>query len=262
MKFQVHFKNANPLLCQLDDTDLARRYLTLLKQEYNENPRPLFRDQQLYTLDYFRSLAVKAEQQLGWSWVHDTYDLSTTTRMHKDIEQYLAQGYENIPEQHDELLHELHFGLHAVESGSRRDSWLQLEWYNDHGFNITADEYPAKLTLEFGDIRLQNPYVGHHPLYVYEQQDNINVGQTCRFHDFVKPGINLVIAHNTGKTKFDFDKYLTWFETNAPEFVQQHGIEQLTKFTGHPVVGHVINKNDLQDVIDQNTIQFDRIDFE
>ncbi len=260
--FEIKFSDIPALQCELHNTSLAHKYLKLLKQQYAENPTPIFRDPQKYDLPYFKELVTEAKTVLGWEWQRDHYDVSVTTTLHKDIEQYLARGYENIPEEHDNLLNELHFCLHAIESGSRRDNWLQIEWFNDAGFDIGQDEYPGKLTLEFGDLRLQNPYVGHHPLYVYEQQDSINVMQTCRFHDFAKPGLNLVIAKNKNQsTKFDWKKYINWFETHANDFVSMHGAERIEKFTGHPIVGSIINKEDLQTLIDQPVIKFESITF-
>jgi len=260
--FEIKFSGVPALQCQLDSTDLADRYLTLLKDQYNKDSNPVFRDPQNYNLEHFKNLVIQAEQVLGWNWHRDSYDVATTTLLHKDIERYLAQGYQNIPEEHDHLLDELHFCLHAIESGSRRDNWLQIEWFNDAGFDIDQDEYPAKLNLEFGDLRLQNPYVGHHPLYLYQQQDRTNVNQTCRFHDFAKPGINVVIMPNKKTvSEFDWNSYLSWFSSHAPDFVQSNGIDKLKKFTGHPVIGSVINKKDLEQLIAQPKIVFESISF-
>jgi hypothetical protein len=260
--FEIKFSNFPPLICQLHDTALADRYATLLKTQYFQEPNPIFRDAPRYTLQYFQSLIDQAQGTLGWNWHRDQYDLETTTLLHKDIEQYLANGYENIPEEHDHLLHELHFCLHAIESGSKRNSWLQIEWFNDNGFFINEDEYPGKLVLEFGDLRLQNPYVGHHPLYLYQQQDSTNITQTCRFHDFAKPGINVVIAktHET-VANFDWDKYINWFRQHDNNFVATHGVERIKKFTGHPVVGSIVNKDDLEILIRQPVLDFESITF-
>jgi hypothetical protein len=256
--FEVKFRGAPAIRCSLFDTELSRRYIELIKKQTDT---PIFRDPPRYTLEYLKELAIDAQRVLEWDWIKDVYSLDITTRLHKDIEQYLAKGFENIPEEHDHLLHELHYCLHSVESGSKRNSWLQVEWFNDQGFGIEADEYPAKVNLEFGDLRLQNPYVGHHPLYVYEQKDSINIEQTCKFHDFVKPGINIVVDPNDNKPSFDMDAYLKWFETNGSSFVAKHGIEKLKKFTGHPVVGTVINKNDLALLVQQPIIEFEYISF-
>lgn len=258
VNFEVKFYGVPALQCSLHDTKLAQRYLELIKYQTDT---PIFRDPPRYTLDYFKELAIEAKQVLGGDWIRDSYPLEITTLLHKDIEKYLATGFENIPEEHDHLLHELHYCLHAIESGSQRNSWLQVEWFNNDGFNIDADEYPAKLDLEFGDLRLQNPYVGHHPLFVYEQKDSSNIQQTCKFHDFVKPGINIVVDSKNKTKSFDMETYLRWFKTHAPKFVQQHGVEKIKKFTGHPIVGSVINKSDLELLIQQPIVEFEHISF-
>lgn len=258
--FEIKFGQAPALQCQLHDTKLAKQYLNLLKDQYSQDPHPSFRDPQFYTLQHFKELVEQAKTVLGWDWQREDYDIATTTLLHKDIEQYLSRGYANIPDAHNHLLDELHYCLHAIESGSRRDHWLQIEWFNDRGFLIDEDEYPAKLSLEFGDLRLQNPYVGHHPLYLYEQNDSINVNQTCRFHDFAKPGLNIVIVPEQTPPP-DWNHYLSWFETHASDFVQAHGIETLKKFTGHPVIGSVVNKQDLKLLIKQPVITFESISF-
>lgn len=261
IEFEVKFRDVPALVCQLHDTELATRYYNLLKNQYAQDPKPLFRDQQKYTVEHFIHLVNRAEQELGWDWHKEQYDLPTTTVLHKDIEQYLAQGFENIPAEHDEILHELHFALHALESNSKRNNWLQIEWFNDNGFFMADDEYPAKLKLEFGDIRLQNPYVGHHPLYVYEQKDTYNINQTCKFHDFVKPGINLVINPEKAEYTFDQQHYLAWFNEHAPDFMQQHGTDKMLKFTGHPIVGSIINKSDLETLVAMPVIEFETLNF-
>lgn len=260
--FEVKFSGVPAIQCELYDTELAERYLTLLKTQYNKDPSPIFRDPHKYTLSYFTQLVQQAKEQLGWNWHREIYDIPTTTLLHKDIEKYLAQGYENIPEEHDYILNELHFCLHAIESGSKRNNWLQIEWFDDSGFDIDENQYPAKLFLEFGDLRLQNPYVGHHPLFLYEQQDSSNVNQTCRFHDYVKPGINIVtVIHPPTKKEFNWNSYLSWFEKHASDFVKSKGMKTLKKFTGHPVIGSVKNKNDLETLIQQPVIEFKSISF-
>lgn len=258
--FSVKFKNSPEIVCEIDDTELGKKYFDLLKEQYQIDSKPIYRDPQKYTEVYLRQLAIQAKEVLNWDWLKDEYTLEVTTKLHKDIEQYLANGYTNIPAEHDHLLNELHFCLHAVESKSLRNSWLQIEWFNDLGFSISPDEYPAKMNLDFGDIRLQNPYVGHHPLYLYEQKDNTNIMQTCRFHDFAKPGFNLVVQ-DFRNYKFNQQEYLEWFRINGKEFLSIHSEEKLLKYTGHPVIGRVVNLNDLKSLIQQPVIEIEKLLF-
>jgi hypothetical protein len=259
--FTVWFQDAPGLRFALDDTDLCQRWLRLMQQQYLDDPVPIFRDPALYTLEHFAVLAEQAQQKLGWNWVRDHYDLAVTTRLHKDIEQFLEHGYSQIPEEFDHLLHELHFALHSIENGGRRGPWLQIEWYNDAGFVIHEHEYPGRINLEFGDLRLQNPYVGHHPLFVYQQQDNIHIDQTCRFHDMARPGFNIVVESQR-MSMWDPGRYLDWFRRHAPEWVLEHGEQRLMGYTGHPVIGRCCNVNDLVEVMSRPGLRLQGIEFE
>ena len=260
LEFRVYFHDCNPLQCQINDTGLGRRYFYLLQQQVRDQPCGIFRDPQKYTMEYFMELVHRAQEILGWNWHRSEYPLDVTTALHKDLERYLARGFKEIPETHDELLHELHFALHAIESGSQRNSWLQIEWFNDRGFSMHVRDYPAKIAMDFGDIRLQNPYVGHHPLYIYQQQDTANIDQTCKFHDFVKPGINLVIDQSCNTYQFDQQDYLAWWAHNAPNFLRKHGVHTVMSWTGHPVIGRVLNLNDLEIVLKKPYLEFSHVE--
>jgi hypothetical protein len=254
---QIVFKDCDPLNVVLDDTPLAQRWADLVYENYHRNPTPIFRDPPRYTHQYLEKLAAEANQKLGWTWNVDDLSLSSTTSMHKDIEVFLSNGYANIPEEFDNLLHEIHFCLHAVESGSKRNSWLQIEWFNDDGFDLPAAEYPAKIGPQFGDIRLQNPYVGHHPLYLYEQNDRWNISQTCKFHDFVRPGINIVI--HDFKQELDWKDYIDWWQNNAEDFIKEKGLDSLIAYTGHPIIGRVDNLDTLKSCLDKNYLELECI---
>lgn len=257
---KITFQDCPPLDIHIDNTPLAQKWLRLIYQNYKNDPTPVFRDPPKYTIDYLTVLAQEAHTRLGWNWDLNDLSLASTTIMHKDIEVFLSQGYANIPEEFDELLHEIHFCLHAVESGSKRNSWLQVEWYNDDGFCISPEEYPGKINLEFGDIRLQNPYVGHHPLYLYEQNDHYNITQTCRFHDLAKPGI-CIAAQSSNFDKFNWEQYLNWFEQYGKDFINTNGLKNLIAYTGHPVVGQVTNLKDLEECLQKEYLEFKNITF-
>ena len=253
----VVFKGCPPLQIDVDQTAVTRDWLSLIAQHLKSNQAPIFRDPQKYTQAKLRGLADEASRRLGWAWDVDDLSLSNTTRMHKDIEVYLARGYENIPEEFDELLHEIHFCLHSVESGSQRNHWLQIEWFTDDCVPLPADHYPAKLHLEFGDIRLQNPYVGHHPLYLWQQDDHANVMQTCRFHDKITPGVCIVVDRECKPGAFPWERYLEWWRMHAQQFLQHHGEQNLIKYTGHPVVGRVRNLQDLETCLAQPYLELE-----
>jgi hypothetical protein len=257
---QIVFRDCPPLNIELDKTPLAQQWLKLIQKTYQQDSNAIFRDPPKYTATYLNTLAQQAHDRLGWNWDITDLGLASTTLMHKDIESYLAQGYANIPEEFDELLHEIHFCLHAVESGSKRNSWLQIEWFNDHGFPILANDYPAKINLEFGDLRLQNPYVGHHPLFLYQQNDHYDIMQTCRFHDLAKPGACIVVKSESN-SEFEWDAYLNWFIQYGSEFVARHGLKNLIAYTGHPVIGRVTNLLDLEQCLQKEYLDFETIIF-
>jgi hypothetical protein len=83
-------------------------------------------------------------------------------------------------------------------------------------------------------------------LLVWEQDDHTNVTQTCKFHDFAKPGINIVIENYQPRRRsngqaYDQELYLSWFRTHGADFVSQFGEQQLLHYTGWPVIGRVTN---------------------
>lgn len=256
--FSIKFKNLPQLDIQLDNTLVTVQYKELLKINY-QREFPLFRDQQKYTVSYLNELAVQAKQLLGWDWLREQYTLEETTILHKDIEQYLSDGFAAIPAELDWICHELHFCLHAVESGNKRGAWLQVEWFNDDRLPLPEHLYPKKLNLEFGDIRLQNPHVGHHPLFVYQQNDYTNIMQTCKFHNYIKPGINIIIEDRP--SNFNQQHYLNWFNTHSPEFVKLHGKQTILNYTGHPSIGKVVNLDDLVTVSTAPILELESITF-
>jgi hypothetical protein len=130
---------------------------------------------------------------------------------------------------------------------------LQIEWFNDEGFPLD-ETFNHQLIMNFGDIKIQNPHVGHIPFLAWAQNDYSNVNQTCRFHDFVKPGIYIECRENNHGMDFSISEYLNWWKTNAPEFVNTHGIEKLLHYTGQPVIGRVKNLEDLRTVINSDNI--------
>jgi hypothetical protein len=116
--------------------------------------------------------------------------------------------------------------------------------------------------LEFGDIKVQNPYVGHIPLLAYQQNDYSNILQTCRFHDFVKPGIYIETREDHGYHDFSISAYINWWKSHAPEFLASHGLEKLLHYTGQPVIGRVVNLDDLRTVVNSDSIlELEKVSF-
>lgn len=254
----VKFRHHPEIQIKLNQTALCQRYKKLVQANCS---RPaMFRDPCLYTSERFKQLAQQARDVLGWNWVVDDFDdLTVTTRLHKDIEQYVGGqlGFHVIPEEHDYIIHELHYCIHAIQARSQRGQWLQIEWFNDLGFALPEDFEFAK-ELKFGDVKLQNPYVGHGPLFVWEQNDHTNISQTCKFHDLVRPGINLIVVDYQPQN-WNQSEYLSWFLTHDPDFVAQHGTDKIMRYTGWPIVGRVINLDVLQSVVQDPVLELEQV---
>jgi hypothetical protein len=248
----VKFAGYPELEIELTDTPVTEQYCELIQQNYQQQ-FPTFYDSAKYTVEYLKSLAPLARQLFGWDWITDDFSMATTTRLHKDIEQLIGQGFENIPAAWDEIINEMHFCLHAIETkrqtGAVRDATMTVEWLNDSGFAM-PENFEFRPGVSYGDIKLQNPYVGHPPSMVFSQQDTANIFQTCRFHDRVKPGIVFCIKKTKSPASFSnswLSMYEKWWRQQVPEFVEHHGWSQILRYTGWPVVGRVTNL----DVLDQ-----------
>lgn len=267
MKIQVKFHRHDPLAITIVDTDLGRGYVELMRQNYlAEFPR--FRDRARYTVDYMIALAQRVQEPLGWSWVRPEYPVATTRLLHKNIEELLGgpQGFAAIPDGLDEIIYELHDCLHSIEfaqSGPNhlpRSAWFQIEWYNNSGFELT-DLSVFQTDIHFGDIRLQNPHVGHGPLQIYTEKDWSNIRQTCRFHDTVRPGINISIIDYQ---HFPVDPWeiVELMRQADPEFVREHTAEKIRAYCGHPVVGRVENLATLESIVaDPEFLTLEEISF-
>ena len=242
----VIFQNQTPLHIKLYNTTAAKIWYELFVQHYQEK-FPLFRDMQKYNWQYLEHLVDQANKTCGWNFTTQIQSLQDTVDLHKHIEVTLARGYQDIPSDWDHLLDELHFALHASQQRtylgrSRRGSFLQIEWFNDDYVPLPED-FVFQPTCEFGNIRLQNAYVGHPPLKIFNENDHANVFQTCRFHDRIKSGLNMVISQS--QPMVDIAAYTKWWNTHALEFVKQHGWSKIMRYTGHPIIGHVVNTDDL-----------------
>ena len=260
-KIYITFHRQPTLELSIQDTELGHRYYNLVKTNYQQQ-QPIFRDTAKYTLDYLRTLVKQASEILGWDWTRDFYDTATATELHKDIEQLLGRdGFGAVSESADDLLHEIHYCLHLNQTPRRkpRHGWLQIEWYNDQGFALPED-FTFTKSMKFGDLKLQNPYVGHSPLQVYLEKDTTATSQTCKLHDFVRPGINIIIE--PVNCVVPNEKILEFLTTHGSEFVNKHGIDKINRFIGYPVVGCVENIVDLANVVKAPILELDSLEFD
>jgi hypothetical protein len=258
----IKFQESDELLIRFNDSDLVQDYLYLFYKNY-QRQLPLFRDQGAYSLERMRELVEQCGTMLNWHWDLDRYDgFENTTLLHKDLEKYLARGFNGVPKEHDSLLHELHICLHSSQLKNQRTT-MQLEWFNDDGFSLADYNFKFVHDNTLGAVFLQNPYVGHPPDWIWEQNDFTNVWQTCKFHDFVRPGlvINMLGSLERSVISFPQEEYLRWWETFAPDFLQYHGVEKMLANTGKPVIGYIINNQLLLGLQTKEKINFEYVRF-
>ena len=262
----LEFKNQPKLILDIDDTTVGWQYFNLVKNQYTEG-MPIFRDKINYTLEYFDYLVKMANKKLNTNWHFEIYDLPTTVLIHKTIEQLIGvktTGFSNVSSEFDDLLHELHYCLHEIQHSkinhNQRTGFMQVEWFTDNG--IPLDEnFTFNQKIELGDLRLQNPYVGHGPHRIYLDNDHTNIFQTCRFHDLIRPGIVICLS-SFDHSFISSQEYKEYFSTNAPDFVNYHGMETIMKYSGHPVIGKVRNIDDLIKIKQAIPLEFESLQFE
>ncbi len=254
MIITVTFCQHPSLYIKIQNTEVGCRYFNLIKSNYHKD-KPIFRDELKYTTEYMIELAHQARKIFNWKWpVVPDFSQGIAPYLHKDLETLLKNGFSQIPEEYDELVHELHYCLHLTQHklhNNSRSSWFQIEWYNDEGFELDP-EFKFSLKLNKGDVRLQNPFVGHGPLQMWHEQDFINISQTCKFHTFVKPGMNII--HSASRPFTKFDQLIEKFQQHDPNFVEYHGVDKIKHYTGHPVIGKVINTDDLEAIKNSATL--------
>jgi hypothetical protein len=260
MKIRVKFYDHPTIEIAVNDTETGRLYYDLT-QKQNQLQEPFYRDSQTYTPEYMIELAHRASQAFGWDWFSEHYDTSVTALLHKDLENSVGKlGFSDIPEEHDQLLYDLHHCLHAIQFGKsvqgRLDNF-QIEWLTD-----TAQPLPKSFEFKesscYGDLVLINPYVGHNPLQIYKENDFTSLATTCRFHDIVKPGIVI-----TGSETILKETILEEFIKYDPDFVHKHGRDKILYYSGSAVIGQVTDIG-LFDLVRHSTaaLVLDRVEFD
>jgi hypothetical protein len=259
MKIVVNFVGQPAIEIIVNDTETGRLYFDLT-QEQNKQQAPFYRDTALYTPEFMIELAHQAKHAFGWNWFSDDYNTSVTAQLHKDLENSVGQlGFNQIPEQYDNLLYDLHHCLHAIQFGKVQPGRLdnfQIEWLTDAAVPLPKS-FEFSEVRNYGDLVLINPYVGHNPLQIYRENDFKSLATTCRFHDVIKPGI--VLTRHVNVTK---DEILAEFVNQDPAFVQQQGADKIKYYAGAPVIGRAVDLNTLDQVIESpDKLVLDRVEF-
>jgi hypothetical protein len=249
MIISIEFNNQKSLDIIVEPTLLGAHYIDLVYQNYKES-FPIYRDRIKYNSEYLLKLAKEAKIAFNWDWELPDYNLSVTTALHKDLERLLGQtGFSEVPARFDNLIHELHYCLHIVQhpnSIKTRIGNLQIEWFNDSGFPLPSTfEFQDK--IKFGDCLLQNPFVGHGPVQIDNENDWTELEQTCKFHTFVKPGIVIYTGPGAIINKHHI---LDKFKKHNINFVNKHTEQKILYYTGFPIIGQVTNTDNLRTLVE------------
>jgi len=243
----------------VNDTESGSLYYNLTKK-INNTQLPFYQDTAIYTPAYLLQLAQEAKRVLGWNWMSDHYDISVATKLHKDLENFFSEfSHDDIPEEHDTLIYNLHHCLHAIQFGNsgRQTSPFQIEWLTDESVEL-PESFEFTEQCSYGDLILLNPYVGHNPLQIYNENDFSSLSTTCRFHDIIKPGIVLVQSIS----EISKEKILSEFKKNDPDFVNLHGEQKIKYYSGAAVIGKVQDANLFKSIMEfPGTLELDRVEF-
>lgn len=255
-QIKVLFDGAPELDIDIKDTKSGKLFLNLFEDNLKRS-FPVFRDPAKYTPHYLKELSLQIRDVLGWHWMDDDYSTQQTVAFHKHLETILEKesSFAKVPKKFHELLHETHFCIHAVQF--KKAQWphgtdIQIEWFNNDYADLPEDA-EFKVQPEFGDVFMQNPYVGHGPFMCWLQNDYKNISRTCAFHDRVKPGMRINLTPND-ELPFDWEKYESWWNENCKKFLDQHGFGKIKKYTGAPLLGKVKNLDVLSEIIKINVL--------
>lgn len=255
----IFFKNHIPITLEIIDNPVGIKFFELVKKNLKKE-KPIFRDHAKYNELYLNDLAVLLKKELNWNWLTNDYSIENTVCMHKEIENLLEKdnSFKNIPGNLQNLIHEAHFCIHSIQYKSKdylHGVFLQIEWFNDDFIELDED-FQFCTQTSFGDIILQNPYVGHPPIQCYQQNDYKNILRTCTFHDRIKPGIKINL---TNKDFQAFDRYKNWWHEKCIDFVNLHGFDKILRYTGFPKVGKVKNLDTLNEVLKSPILELEKI---
>jgi hypothetical protein len=261
-QINIQFKDAPVLEVLLNKDKSCELFLKIFKNNL-ANKLPIFRDPASYTKEYLRELSIKLKKMLGWNWMSDSYSIDHTVEFHKDLENFLEkeESFKNLPGPIQHLLHETHFCIHAIQY--KNDKWphgadIQIEWFNND-YEILPEDAVFKIQPEFGDVFMQNPYVGHGPFMCWLQNDYKNISRTCTYHDRIKPGLRINLTPKD-KQLFDWKEYENWWRTNCKEFVEKETYDRIKKYTGTPILGKVKNIDILTEIIKIEILKIDKVE--
>lgn len=259
---KIKFKECEWLYIDLYDSTVCKEYVKLLRTNL-ERQKPIFRDPARYTKSYMQELCVHLKSTLGWNWLDDDYSIENTTRFHKDIEELIDKegDFQKIDGETQNLIHEAHFCIHTLQYKNPNYTHgyaLQLEWFNDD-YTDLPDDAIIDPQVQFGDVILQNAYVGHPPIQCYQQNDFSNIERTCAFPDRIKPGIKINLMPGNDKP-FDWKKYKDWWFNNCRDYVEKVGIDTIEYYTGFTKLGSVRDKQILKSTLQKEVLDIEQVE--
>ena len=256
-KIRIDFVDNPPLVCTLNKDSVTEKYITLLEKNLKES-FPIFRDNAKYTEEYFKKIGKELKEKLNWNW--SDRNPKNLNNLHKDIENILdkSESFKNIPGDLQNLLHEAHFSIHALQYYNKKrphGNFLQIEWFNNDYENLPNDATFASQP-KFGDLILQNAYVGHPPIQCYLQNDFSNIDRTCAFPDRIKPGIKI----NLGTMlKLNFENYKKWWLENCTKYVDIIGWDKIKYYTGWTKIGQVEDIKILEKILQTKELKLKEV---
>jgi len=261
-RINIYFKEFDPIEVELINHTVADKFFYLANKHYIEYPI-VFRDPLKYTYDYLEKLIVEANEKLHWNCKTQNLTEEDIIDIHKNLENTLNDegDFRSIPEEFDNLIHEFHYCLHRIQHKDKpnRIGYFQIEWFNNE-FIPMDNDFSFTNNLKFGDIILQNPFVGHNPLHCYHDDDYTNIDRTCKIPCRIKSGI---IMYTIPKAKeIDYNHYYEWWDTRGKSVLDKVGYDTILRFTGEGKIGEVINKDTLREIIETpNILEFDKLEF-
>ena len=261
MIIQLKFKNFDVLELKIESTETATTFFNFFKMNLIDS-LPICKDPLEYDWRMFEQLVDKVVTAFGWNWTYNDIKQADLVSWHKDLESCLEKTGEmdEIPAALRQLVIDTHFCLHRLQTIHEQKELrhrIQIEWYTSDR-RLMPEDVIFKRNIGFGDVILQNPYVGHDPITCFFQDDYKNISRTCAFHDIMTPGFFIQLKDSPWTPGIE-KNYINWYEQKCADFVDKVGLQTIMEYTGYPVVGKVVNLGLLQKIQNSNYLKLENV---